>query len=256
MEKNLKILLITGLHGSELYGDIVVKKLIKNFSIEGIEIDSIGPINTNMKRNVDFNLNRIDEINDLFAKAKQMKKLLAKTKEYDIILDIHNTEACMNCLLHSSQTDRNYLLPDMVPIPFEILWRKSKFDTVSEYLRKQGKISYTVEINSNVFIDHGKLDRDVDFLKYVIKFSILQTNHDCLTEKLMFTPYNKLRVIKLNKRRWYTEKDFFYPQDILTVDGKPFDEVCLEEKLNVKRIKAIAVDGNYSDTFEGILLEL
>lgn len=257
--KQIKILFITGLHGNEINSDILLDNYLKEAKFNNVIIDKIGPISIFESRDVSFNLNRLDEVNNLFLYAKKMKKLLKKIKEYDIILDSHNTALCKNVILHSSKEDRNYIKPELDTSM--VIWRQSKFDTISEYCRKLGKISFTLETQGMYYIKGKDYKEEFQFLDDTIKLCLELFLNEQLPNKsgkLLFTEDNKLRSITLKKRIYMNADDLICSisdkENIIMIDNlikgiKEFNDLLNENTI----VNIVAPGNNISDNFEGTI---
>lgn len=255
----IKILFITGLHGNEINSNILIDNYLKEAKFNNIIIDKIGPISNFESRDVSFNLNRLDEVNNLFLYAKKMKKLLKKIKEYDIILDSHNTPLCKNIILHSSKEDRNYFKPELDTSM--VIWRKSEFDTISEYCRKLGKISFTIETQGMYYIKGQDYKEEFKFLDNTIKLCLELFLNEQLpnkTNELLFTEDNKLRSITLKKHISMDAGDLICTmsgkENIIRIDNlikgtKEFNDLLNENSL----VNIVAPGNNISDDFEGTI---
>ena len=179
-----KVLLITGLHGSEQYTKIIIKrfqelfeekKMFIDFTLLGLDISYFDRPTINNERTVNLNMNNIDDVNILFKEAKHMSNLLEAIEESDIVLDIHNSPNCIPMALISVENIdyknkyNEYFSTGNFHSCSPIYWRYGKVTTISEHARRKGKLSFTMEFGGmfyDVFDAHkqNKLDKDVKFL--------------------------------------------------------------------------------------------
>lgn len=162
----MKVLIITGLHGSEQYSKCVVeqfklRKQIPNFKDSGFEGLMIYPDleliffhreYTKNQRELSLNMNNVDDINTLIRETQQMNILLELMEEADIVLDVHNSTNCDNLALVSIENEsylkkyNDYFGNGRFNPNIPLVWRYSKVQTISELARRKGKLGLTLEI--------------------------------------------------------------------------------------------------------------
>lgn len=260
MKTKLKVLLIAGIHGNEertiLIADELLKKypnLQDNFDFTIVNLDS-----GFKQRDVQFNLNRIDQVELLKTINTKIQTIISSIKNYDIVLDLHNSEICSNKLLVSYQTN----LPDWFVYNKkylnDVIWRKSDFVSISEYARQCGKISFTVEFGGMVSQTQKVPKKDLKFLKRAIKLSSKIFEYEKqikrevrqkgeLGEFKLFDEFNQLLTLKLK------ESQLLFPDQIITNNKI---EPTIKNGIYIDNFIVICPESNYGNVFEGTKVRL
>ena len=261
MKTKPKVLLITGIHGNEERTILIAEELIKKYpklqDPGQFDIDIVH-LNSGFKqRDVQFNLNRIDQVELLKTINTKIQTIITSIKNYDIVLDLHNSEICSNKLLVSYQKD----LPDWYVYNKkylnDVIWRKSDFVSISEYARQCGKISFTVEFGGMVSQTQKVPKNDLKFLKRAIKLSSKIFEYEKqikrevrqkgeLGEFKLFDEFNQLLTLKLK------ESQLLFPDQIITNNK-------IEHTINGiynDNFIVICPESNYGTVFEGTKVRL
>ena len=173
-----KVLLITGAHNNEEYA----KYLVDNTSL----LDTLGVTvrtfsmdleDTSVSRDIPINLNRIKDHEMVYNLAQKLNELYALIKQYDVIIDIHNSQNIENLNLISFSDESDLSFKDWASnykLKTDFVYRRTKFNTISGYARDNGKIAVTCEINGmNPFgISTTQKNKDTNFL--------IDTIYDCV----------------------------------------------------------------------------
>ena len=173
-----KVLLITGAHNNEEYA----KYLVDNTSL----LDTLGVTvrtfsmnleDTPVSRDISINLNRIKDHEMVYNLAQKLNELYALIKQYDVIIDIHNSQNIENLNLISFSDESDLSFKDWASnykLKTDFVYRRTKFNTISGYARDNGKIAVTCEINGmNPFgISTTQKNKDTNFL--------IDTIYDCV----------------------------------------------------------------------------
>lgn len=183
----MKILVISGTHGNESHAVDVVSQLayevkrgeikIHDAEWQSVEIDFIQAWNkTGLNHNErEFYEEETDIPNDLnraflsekpIIKDDIVKKMKEKIKKYDIIIDVHNSPACMNnILINNNKKARDYV-KFCKENNLQYVIYESNTNTIKKYALNMDKVGITVEIG-----DMGLSDKDYDilFLRKLIK---------------------------------------------------------------------------------------
>ena len=173
-----KVLLITGAHNNEEYA----KYLVDNTSL----LDTLGVTvrtfsmdleDTPVSRDIPINLNRIKDHEMVYNLAQKLNELYALIKQYDIIIDIHNSQNIENLNLISFSDESDLSFKDWASnykLKTDFVYRRTKFNTISGYARDNGKIAVTCEVNGmNPFgISTTQKNKDTNFL--------IDTIYDCV----------------------------------------------------------------------------
>ena len=173
-----KVLLITGAHNNEEYA----KYLVDNTSL----LDTLGVTvrtfsmnleDTPVSRDISINLNRIKDHEMVYNLAQKLNELYALIKQYDVIIDIHNSQNIENLNLISFSDESDLSFKDWASnykLKTDFVYRRTKFNTISGYARDNGKIAVTCEINGmNPFgISTTQKNKDTNFL--------IDTIYDCI----------------------------------------------------------------------------
>ena len=173
-----KVLLITGAHNNEEYA----KYLVDNTSL----LDTLGVTvrtfsmdleDTPVSRDIPINLNRIKDHEMVYNLAQKLNELYALIKQYDVIIDIHNSQNIENLNLISFSDESDLSFKDWASnykLKTDFVYRRTKFNTISGYARDNGKIAVTCEVNGmNPFgISTTQKNKDTNFL--------IDTIYDCV----------------------------------------------------------------------------
>ena len=256
MKTKLKVLLITGIHGNEERTILIANELLKkypnleyNYDITIVNLDS-----GFKQRDVQFNLNRIDQVELLKTINTKIQTIISSIKNYDIVLDLHNSEICSNKLLVSYQKD----LPDWYVYSKkylkDVIWRRSEFVSISEYARQLDKISFTVEFGGMVSQTELVPRGDLKFLKRAIKLGSKILEYEKIHKEVyrknkfnkhkLFDEYNQLLTLKLK------EPQLLFPNQIITNNK-------IEQTINgiyTNNFIVISPEANFGKVFEGTIL--
>lgn len=255
-----KVLIITGIHGNEertkLITDEFLKKYLQidsNIDIEVFHLDS-----GFKQRDVQFNLNRIDQVNHLNEINSKMEVLKAKIQISDIVLDLHNSEICSNKLLVSVTGNLPEWYVYKKKYLNDIIWRRSEFISISEYARLRNKIAFTVEFGGMVSQTKFVPKEDLKFLKRALKLSLKIFEYEKqikkevrqkgeLGEYKLFDEYNQLLTITLNNQiSLYSES---------VINSELVKDVHPAVSKNDKRkFVIVSPESNYGKVFEGTIL--
>ena len=254
-----KVLIITGIHGNEERTILIAEELLKKYPNLQDKFDfTIVNLDSGFKqRDVQFNLNRIDQVELLKTINTKIQTIISSIKNHDIVLDLHNSEICSNKLLVSYQTD----LPDWYVYNKkylnDVIWRKSDFVSISEYARQCGKISFTVEFGGMVSQTQNVPKNDLKFLKRAIKLSSKIFEYEKqikrevrqkgeLGEFKLFDEFNQLLTLKLK------ESQLLFPDQIITNNKiEPTINGIYNDNFIV-----ICPESNYGNVFEGTKVRL
>ena len=278
MKNKLKVLLIVGIHGNEERTKRIMLDSLLIFNnrnmTENLDIDFFDISSDSIGRDVAFNLNRLDEIDRLSYISMQMQSLKNHIQNYDIILDLHNSEICKNVLLVSSGNFKNPGKNDYTKWKIDkankkykkmVIWRESKFVSISEYARNLGKISFTVEFNGMNTNKKFTPKKDINFLfksielcKHLFKNinnvkSSAKGNHPVKRIKL-FTESNKLRNITLSSKQF-----LFGGKVIPGIEVEQVDEVHnsdTETLFENYKFTVICPERNETKGFEGTMKKI
>ena len=262
-----KILLITGIHGNEERSQLIVKDFLNKYNVFETKDYSLTVYNFETgfnTRDVHFNLNRMDQVQKLNDIAEKMKNLKEVIQKSDIIIDIHNTTICANKLLVTTESLET--LPKWKTYSKDyqemVIWRLSKFESLSEYARKLGKIAFTAEFGGMVANEEMTPPNDLLFLRESIdlcmdlfemrKFQESET--PSLFLQSLFTEYNKLVEVELDR------KTFLYPGQLISGEkvvsiNSDIDINIINASLESYTYNVVSPEANYSTKFEGTIVK-
>lgn len=267
MERKPKVLLITGIHGNEERSQLIVKDFLVKFDPELLDYSLIvynfdTGFNT---RDVYFNLNRMDQIEKLNILANNILLLKDNIQKSDIIIDIHNTPICENKLLVTTESLET--LPNWKTYSDNyhnmVIWRLSKFESLSEFARKSGKISFTAEFGGMVANEEITPSNDLIFLRESIELCIdlfrqrkfQDSENPSVLNKPLFNEYNRLIEVKLKN------KIFLYPGQI--IPGELIESInsdinidIINESIQNYNYEVVAPESNYNNIFEGTIKKI
>lgn len=229
----MKVLIITGLHGSEQYSKCVVENYklrnrAPNFKDSGFEGLMLYPDlelvffhrqYTKNQRELSLNMNNVEDINTLIREAQRMNMLLELIEEADIVLDVHNSINCDNLALVSIENEsylkkyNDYFGDGRFSANISLVWRYSKVQTVSELARRKGKLGLTLEIGGMSYdffneADHRKINNDTKWLGTIIQdcYNFIKSKNASpiikianglgVPKKSLLNPFNRLRTGK------------------------------------------------------------
>lgn len=257
-----RILIITGIHGNEERNKQILNHFLANYQVPLNEICEIMgfDMNTGFKtRDVSFNLNRMDQVQQLTEIKERMDYLKECIDRADIVIDLHNSPICSNKLLVTTKSIDT--LPDWYTYSESyqdmIIWRLSNFESLSEYARKLGKIAFTAEFGGMVSNEIEPSPNDILFLRYSLDLCLdlfeqreFKKNDSILNFKL-FTEFNQLIEIKLQS------KTFLYPGQI--IPGSTIESINSKTEVNHidkpienYNYEVISPESNYDYIFDGI----
>ena len=269
MEKP-KILLITGIHGNEERSQLIVKDFLDKYpDLESRDYTlTVYNFETGFNtRDVHFNLNRMDQVEKLNILAQNILSLKEHIQKSDIIIDIHNTPICKNILLVTTESLET--LPDWKVYSQDyldmIIWRLSKFESLSEFARKLGKIAFTAEFGGMTSNDLFTPAKDLVFLRYSLdlcmdlfemrSFKDTDNVNRSLLLLPLFTEYNRLVEIEIEI------KTFLYPGQIIPGESivsinSDIDINIINESIQNYSYEVVSPESNYSNVFEGTIKKL
>lgn len=245
-----KILLITGLHGSEQYTQTIVDELLsKNkfmgFDFMSMQITHFHRISETNTRELILNMNNISDINNLVRETRQMSELLELIENADIVLDLHNSTNCEPLALVSLENDgylekyNEYFSLGNFSSTAPIYWRYGKVQTISEYCRRKGKLSFTIEFGGMFFdiFDSNrinKLDKDVRFLNTFMKDCF----NFCRTKKVQKDFYDDRNIRPMPYKlellnQWNRLRSGKFPKNLLPIVGPTYLE-SLDDDRNIE----------------------
>jgi len=292
MKNKIKVLLIVGIHGNEertkrilLDSLLVFNNKNENEDLD-YDIDFFDISSGSTLRDVTFNLNRMDEVDNLIDISAKMQSLKNHIQNYDIILDLHNSEICKNILLVSSGNFQNLnkWKIDKINKKYRkmIIWRESSFISISEFARNLGKVAFTVEFNGMNTNKKFTPKKDIDFLFESIELSknifkniegtestkgpknptnTTNTNLKKLNKNKnfinLFTKSNKLRDITLVSKQFLFGGKIIPGEEIEMVKGLEFP-IGSETKDYFKkyRFEVVCPERNETKSFEGTMKKI
>lgn len=160
MSQNDKVVvqLISGVHGNEhcaVLASIIAKSVIKTDELDIRLMDGVNVLGLrdNVREVADHSKDKITDLNRKFTIYKEPDNIDVITKHIedlvectDVVIDIHNSPACMNCVLISNNGYAAPYIKHCVKhgIPY-ILW-ESNTDTIKKYAQDMGKVGITIEL--------------------------------------------------------------------------------------------------------------
>ena len=226
----VRILLISGAHNNEEYVKYLLKDLSKTFSNSPYTIDSfeLNLKESPIKRDLSFNLNRIEDHQLIFKFNQKIKKLYNSINNYDIIIDLHNSPNIenLNLISFSEKSEKHFhTWKSLQNLKTPFLFRKAIFNTISGYARDLNKVSVTCEIGgmSPFMVAPSKKAKDLKFIQDTIDdcIDIYQSQFDPKRTLSVFDETkilyeidlkenfseNPSKILKLNKED-FIAKDF------------------------------------------------
>lgn len=254
--QSLKVLIITGIHGNEERTILIVDALLKKYPKLQDKFDiTIENLDSGFKqRDLQFNLNRIDQVEQLKVINTKIQTILSSIDNYDIVLDLHNSEICSNKLLVSYQTNLpNWFVYNKKYLN-DVIWRRSEFVSISEYARQRGKISFTVEFGGMVSQTQNVPKEDLKFLKRAIKISSKIFKYEKIQKEVyrksefckhkLFDEYNQLLTLKLK------DSQLLVPNQIIT--NNKIEQTI--KGIYTNNFIVISPEANFGKVFEGTIL--
>ena len=116
----------------------LLKDLSKTFSNSPYIIDSfeLNLKESPIKRDLSFNLNRIEDHQLIFKFNQKIKKLYNSINNYDIIIDLHNSPNIenLNLISFSKNSEKHFhTWKSLQNLKTPFLFRKAIFNTISGY---------------------------------------------------------------------------------------------------------------------------
>lgn len=180
-----KVLVISGTHGNETHAVDLVYDLecwTEKNGLSKIEREAIGKnvqfihawnktgLKYNERNFIDeskdretMDLNRSFHTDGVYTKEGLVENLKAEIGSADIVIDVHNSPACANCILINNGPHARTYVDFCKKYDLQYIVRESSADTIKQYAIDQGKVAFTVEIG-----DMGISDKDDD-LQFLIK---------------------------------------------------------------------------------------
>lgn len=269
MEKP-KVLLITGIHGNEERSQLIVKDFLDKYPDPESRDYTLTVYNFETgfnTRDVHFNLNRMDQVEKLNILAQNILSLKEHIQKSDIIIDIHNTPICENRLLVTTESLET--LPDWKVYSQDyldmIIWRLSKFESLSEFARKLGKISFTAEFGGMTSNDLFTPAKDLVFLKDSIdlcmdlfemrKFKETDNVNKSLLLLPLFNEYNKLIEVEIKGKSFLYAGAIVQGKHVSTVDLGD-SKLIYKDDIEKYNYKIVSPESNYCTKFEGTKVRL
>ena len=264
--KKPRVLLITGIHGNEERSKKIVEDYLARYQVVNNYDIFVYNFETGFNtRDVHFNLNRMDQVEKLNILANNILSLKENIRKADIVIDIHNTPICENKLLVTTESLET--LPKWKTYSDEyhdmVIWRLSKFESLSEFARKLGKIAFTAEFGGMISNEEVTPPNDLLFLRDSIELCMdlfemrnfqepEDSENPSILIKPLFTEFNRLVEVELN------QKTFLYPGQLISGERV----VCLNSDIDINIInaslesynyKVVSPEANYSNKFEGTI---
>ena len=250
-----KVLLITGAHNNEEYA----KYLVDNTSL----LDTLGVTvrtfsmnleDTPVSRDISINLNRIKDHEMVYNLAQKLNELYALIKQYDIIIDIHNSQNIenLNLISFSDESDPSFQnWASKYKLKTNFVYRRTKFNTISGYARDNGKIAVTCEINGmNPFsISTSQKNKDTNFL--------IDTIYDCVEifmEKISpssksIKVFDESKILyEITPTKKYSELNVYNGVVKLKLDEFTCKEFPKEAYLDNVKFKVFSIEDFYKNT--------
>lgn len=250
-----KVLLVTGAHNNEEYA----KYLVDNTSL----LDTLGVTvrtfsmdleDTPVSRDIPINLNRIKDHEMVYNLAQKLNELYALIKQYDIIIDIHNSQNIENLNLISFSDESDLSFKDWASnykLKTDFVYRRTKFNTISGYARDNGKIAVTCEVNGmNPFgISTTQKNKDTNFL--------IDTIYDCVEifmEKISpssksIKVFDESKILyEITPTKKYSELNVYNGIVKLKLDEFTCKEFPKEAYLDNVKFKVFGIEDFYKNT--------
>jgi len=165
---NKKVLMISGVHGNELtplYTTYLLRKKEKES-----EVNEIGLINNVREFKVPVNNN----LNNAFSQTEIsmtncVKELKKKIDEHDIIIDIHSSYNCTECVLLNQDETTNSYVEYCKKNGINYVIRYSNTDTIKKYCIEKNKIAFTIESNGVNYINIGSSHNTIKLVDILLK---------------------------------------------------------------------------------------
>lgn len=249
-----KVLLITGAHNNEEYAKYLVENIPLNNLGVTVKTFSLSLEETPISRDVPINLNRINDHEMVFNLTQKLNELYSLIKQYDIIIDIHNSQSIenLNLISFSEESNRDFQnWASKYNLKTDFVYRKTKFNTISGYARDNGKIAITCKINGmNPFgISISQKNKDLNFL--------INTIQDCVEiflEKILPSPnpikvFNESKILyNITPIKKYSELKIHNGVVKLKLDEFTCKDFPKEAYQDTVRIKVFGIDEFYKNT--------
>lgn len=165
--KKIKVLLVHSMHPEETLSNILCNKVKEYFNryesnFEVHVMNALDKIETSKEflsqREIKLNLNRYIDFKNLMYLSDNLKNIYELNEDYDLVLDVHNSFGCKNCILYS-YTNKNICIDlkntddqhDEDFFKTNFVKRLTKFQSLATFLREEKFINaYTIEINHSV----------------------------------------------------------------------------------------------------------
>ena len=175
---NLKILITSGVHGNEQTAVLSVYMLAKKLeSFTGdTEFNFIHGVNrtgltNNCRETEDENtstndFNRMFATESAFSVQDRFKEVCDAISDCDIVIDVHNSPACSNCVLISNNKYAKRQHEWFTTNGISSIIRESNTDTIKKYATEHDKLGITVEMGvmSSTVNMKEVIDTQVSFL--------------------------------------------------------------------------------------------
>ena len=201
MPTNNKVVvqLFSGVHGNEhcaILSSIRAKEVIKDDSMDIRLMDGVNVpgLRDNVREVADHSKDVITDLNRKFTIYKEPDKIDVITKHIedtielaDIVIDIHNSPACMNCVLISNNGYAPAYIQHCISHNLSYLLWESDTDTIKKYSQDMNKVGITIELGGMGGSVHQKhlITEQTQFIIDVIE-SFQGMSKDVL--KKVFTP--------------------------------------------------------------------
>lgn len=250
-----KVLLITGAHNNEEYAKYLVNNTTLLYTL-GVSVRtfSMDLEDTPVSRDVPINLNRVKDHEIVYNLAQKLNELYTLIKQYDIIIDIHNSQNIENLNLISFSDESNPSFQNWASkykLKTNFVYRKTKFNTISGYARDNGKIAVTCEINGmNPFgISTSQKNKDTNFL--------IDTIYDCVEiflEKILPSPkqikvFDESKILyEITPTKKYSELEVYNGIVKLKLDEFTCKDFPKEAYSDNVKFKVFGIEDFYKNT--------
>ena len=272
MNGKIKVLLITGIHGNEQRSELIAKDfMIKYLDIVNPKYDLTIYNFNNLydSRDAHFNINRIDQVDKLTDTYEKIIDLKKEILCADIVLDIHNSEICSNKLLISSTNLPESLDYKVSKLKYtkHIIWRNTSIESLSEFARKNNKVSFTVEFGGMYANTRKTPKKDLKFLDKAIKicteiFNYRKLKEDHLKDGIvgandyrinLLTIYNQLVEVTLKEKKYLFPKDLIVGDEVHSVSYARLFEQYPKATNEEYTFEVVSPEANYHNKFEGCI---
>ncbi len=272
MRNKLKVLLITGVHGNEQRSKLIVNDYLAKYNeLNNPQFDlKVFHFDTGFDtRDVHFNLNRIDQVDKLINTHGKMLELKILISNVDIVLDIHNSEICSNKLLISSNGLPESLDYKVSKLGYlkHVIWRNTESESISEFARKKGKVSFTLEFGGMYANTRKTPKKDIKFLDKAIKicteiFNYRKLKEDHLRDGIvgandyrinLLTIYNQLVEVTLKENQYLFPKDLIAGDKVNIISAAKLFEQFPKAKNEEYTFEVVSPVANYHNKFEGCI---